>query len=300
MGLTLTLAAFTCTVQFVGGVLVWAANGERLWPILGMLAFSSAFALPFVLLALFPQYLAAMPRSGGWLHHTKVLLGFIEVGAALKFVSNADLVWQWRVLSRELVLALWAATAFLCVVYLLGRLRLGDGDTPDRVGRGRRLLAALFGALCAYLSWGLTGARLETNLESLLPPAGYGRGPQEGGDGAWIDDYDQGLATARRMGRVAFVDFSGVTCTNCRWMEQNMFPRPEVAKRLQRFVLIRVHTDLGPQAERYRQMQIARYQTASLPYYALVKPDGSTVATFDGMTRDEARFVAFLDRATGR
>ena len=152
MALTLTLAAFTCTVQFVGGALVWAANGEWLWPILGMISFSTAFAAPFVLLALFPQYLAAMPRSGGWLHHTKVVLAFIEVGAALKFISNADLVWQWQVFSRDLVLGAWAAICFLTAVYLWGRLRIADGDCPDRVSRGRRLLAVLFLVKTVYLA----------------------------------------------------------------------------------------------------------------------------------------------------
>ncbi|MBI5831767.1 MAG: thioredoxin family protein [Armatimonadetes bacterium] len=295
MGLTLTLAAFTCTVQFVGGVLVWAANGEWVWPILGMVSFSTAFAAPFVLLALFPQYLASMPRSGGWLHHTKVVLAFIEVGAALKFISNADLVWQWKVLSRELVLGSWSALCFLTAVYLWGRLRIADGDCPDRVSRGRRTLAGVFALLCVYLAWGLTGARLQSTAEALLPPAGYGRGAQAA-ETAWTTDYDVGLAKARESGQVALVDYTGVTCTNCRWMEQNMFPKPAVAQRLAKMTLIRLYTDQGDRAEQYRDMQVANYKTISLPFYAVVAPDGTTLATFDGMTRDEAAFVAFLDK----
>jgi len=295
MGLTLTLAAFTCTVQFVGGVLVWAANGEWVWPILGMISFSTAFAAPFVLLALFPQYLAAMPRSGGWLHHTKVVLAFVEVGAALKFVSNSDLVWQWQVFSRELVLASWAAICFLTAVYLWGRLRIADGDCPDRVSRGRRMLAGVFVLLCAYLAWGLTGARLQATIEALLPPAGYGRGAQSA-ESAWVEEYEVGLAKARERGQVAFVDYTGVTCTNCRWMEQNMFTKPAVAQRLAKMTLVRLYTDQGEKAEQYREMQVANYKTISLPFYAVVAPDGSTLATFDGMTKDEAAFTAFLDQ----
>ncbi len=295
MGLTLTLAAFTCTVQFVGGVLVWAANGEWLWPILGMISFSTAFAAPFVLLALFPQYLAAMPRSGGWLHHTKVVLAFIEVGAALKFISNADLVWQWQVFSRDLVLGAWAAICFLTAVYLWGRLRIADGDCPDRVSRGRRLLAVLFLVKTVYLAWGLTGAKLQTTLEALLPPSGYGRGAQSG-ESNWTGEYEVGLAKAREQGQVAFVDYTGVTCTNCRWMEQNMFPKPAVAQRLAKMTLIRLYTDQGDRAEQYRDMQVANYKTISLPFYAIVAADGTTIATFDGMTRDESAFVAFLDK----
>ncbi|MCC7492372.1 MAG: thioredoxin family protein [Fimbriimonadaceae bacterium] len=294
MGLTLTLAAFTCTVQFVGGVLVWAANGEYLWPILGMLAFSTAFALPFFLLALFPQYLATLPRSGGWLETTKITLGWIEVAAAVKFVSNADLVWGWRILSRELVLGLWAMVGLLVTLYLAGWLPMGHG--ASHIGRGRRVTAGVFAALTLWLLWGLSGARLAQDLEALLPPADYGRNPRLVAHEAWIEDLDQAKAAARAAGRPLFLDFTGVTCTNCRWMEQNVFTRPEVAERLARLTLTRLYTDTGARQREYRELQERAYQTASLPFYAVVTADGQTLATFDGLTRDPAKFVAFLDQ----
>ncbi len=296
MGLTLTLAAFTCTVQFVGGVLVWAANGQWLWPILGMLAFSLAFALPFVLLALFPQYLAALPRSGGWLETTKVVLGWIELGAAVKFISNADLVWRWLVFTRELVLALWAVCALLSALYLAGWLPMGHASPAARPSRRRWLAVGAFGLLSLWFLWGLTGAKLTALVESLLPPSDYRRGAAAGG-GEWLEDLDAALQQAAATRRLVFVDFTGVTCTNCRWMEQNLFPRAAVAARLARLVRVRLYTDTGPLQQQYRDLQVQRFQTAALPFYAILRADGTAVATFDGLTRDEAAFVAFLDQA---
>lgn len=294
MGLTLTLAAFTCNVQFVGGILVWAANGEWIWPILGMLSFSLAFASPFVLLALFPQYLASMPKSGGWLHDTKVVLAFVELGAAFKFISNADLSWQWMIFSRELVLAIWAICALGTAIYLFGRLSIAGTPAPLEVSVGKKRLGWFFVALFVWLSWGMSGAKLETNVESLLPPSEYRRGVQQGG--GWIEDLDEGLAAASARGTLALLDFTGVTCTNCRWMEQNLFIRPEIARRMSNFALVKLYTDRGERADEYRELQIERFNTVSLPFYVLMEPNGRVVATFDGMTRNEAEFAAFLDQ----
>ena len=295
MGLTLTLAAFTCTVQFVGGVLVWAANGERLWPLLGMLSFSTAFALPFFLLALFPQYLASLPKSGGWLEATKVVLGWIEVGAAFKFISNADLVWQWRIFSRELVLAGWVLCALLAALYLWGYLRQGHGPVPERLSHGRRWSGMMFLLLAGYFAWGLTGARLGTRVEALLPPAEYGRNPLYGrAEETWHQDLDKARQTARESGRNVFLDFTGVTCTNCRWMEQNIFTSPGVAEQLGKLTLARLYTDTGERMAAYQTLQTEKYETASLPFYAIETPDGTTIATFDGLTRDAGAFEAFL------
>lgn len=296
MGLTLTLAAFTCTVQFVGGVLVWAANGERLWPVMGMLAFSTAFALPFFLLALFPQYLASLPKSGGWLESTKVVLGWIEIGAALKFVSNADLVWQWRIVTRELVLAGWVICALLATLYLWRYLPQGHGPVPDRLGHGRRWTGLMFLLLAGYFAWGLTGARLGTRVEALLPPGDYSRNPAlQRGEMAWHEDLEAARAAARSAGGNVFLDFTGVTCTNCRWMEQNIFTAPAVAEALGKLTLARLYTDTGDHADVYQKLQTEKYQTASLPFYAIETPDGQTIATFDGLTRDAAAFAAFVE-----
>ncbi|MBI2301831.1 MAG: thioredoxin family protein [Armatimonadetes bacterium] len=291
MGLTLTLAAFTCTVQFVGGVLVWAANGEWIWPILGMLSFSAAFALPFVLLALFPQYLSSLPKSGGWLENTKITLGFVELAAALKFLSNADLVWQWHLLSREMVLSLWALTAFGIAVFLWGGTRLGHDEGKPVIGRGRGYTGLVFLCLSGYLLWGLNAVRLNGTLEALMPPPEYNRAVQPEVRAAvpdqtleWLDDLDAGLKQAQQDNRNVFIDFSGVTCTNCRWMEQSVFPQPEVAQRLHRFTLVRVYVDSGPRAADWRELQVKQFGNSSQPFYAILKPDGTPVATFPGLT----------------
>lgn len=298
MGLALTLAAFTCTVQFVGGVLVWAANGEWLWPILGMLSFSLAFALPFFLLALFPQYLAALPKAGGWMEAVKVTLGFIELGAAFKFLSNADLVWNWQLLTREMVLSLWSLLAALTAAYLWGKLRVNHATQPERPGRGRVVWGWLFALLAAWFAWGLTGARTSALLEAILPPPHYGRGLKASAatnnHADWLRDYDEALQVARQTGTNVFVDFTGVTCTNCRWMEQNIFILPEVTDKLEQYTKVQLYTDSGAQAQEHQQLQTDRYGTASLPFYALLTPEGETIATFDGLTRDPDAFAAFL------
>ena len=129
MAVTFTLTSFTCTVQFVGLLLVAASQGQWFWPMIGMIVFSSAFASPFFLLALFPQYLASLPKSGGWLNSTKVVMGFLEMAAAFKFISNTDLVWGWGFFSHNIVLAIWAVLMVLCGVYLLGKIRFPH-DSP--------------------------------------------------------------------------------------------------------------------------------------------------------------------------
>ena len=124
MAVTFTLTSFTCTVQFVGLLLVAASQGQWFWPMIGMIVFSSAFASPFFLLALFPQYLANLPKSGGWLNSTKVVMGFLEMAAAFKFISNTDLVWNWNLFTRDVVLGIWALIFILIGIYLIGKIKM--------------------------------------------------------------------------------------------------------------------------------------------------------------------------------
>ena len=160
MGFTFSLTSFTCTAPFVGTLLVLTAQGTWAWPILGMLAFSTAFAAPFFFLALFPQTLSALPQSGGWLNSVKVVMGFLELAAALKFLSNVDLVWQWGILSRELFIAGWVAIFLLCGMYLLGKIRLPHDSPLDAIGPLRLLASSGCLAFGLYLMTGLLGAPL--------------------------------------------------------------------------------------------------------------------------------------------
>ena len=300
MGLTFTLTSFTCTAPFVGTLLVMASQGSWKWPLLGMVAFSSVFALPFFVLALVPQLVSKLPRSGGWLNAVKVSMGFLEVAAAMKFISNVDLVWGWGIFTRDAVLATWIALGILLCLYLLGTFRLPHDSPTDRIGAWRLGAAITSLAVTVYLVTGLLGSRLG-EIEAFLPPATAGSSAERGagtlaGELPWIvNDYDEALATAARDGRLLLIDFTGYTCTNCRWMEANMFPRPEVRAELDRYVRVRLYTDgEGTLYEKHQKFQADTFGTVALPYYAVMSTDGRPLAAFPGLTRDSGEFLTFL------
>ncbi len=303
MGLTFTLTSFTCTAPFIGTLLVMAAGGDWQWPLIGMLAFSTVFAFPFFILALMPQWMAGLPRSGGWLNSVKVLMAFLEVAAAMKFISNVDLVWHWGVFTRDVVLASWVVLFVMMALYTLGLFRFAHDSDVKRVGAGRLVTSLVCGTVGLWLLTGLAGKQLG-EIEAFLPPAqpsahlAAGSGVDEP---VWVlNDYDAALAQATREGKPVFIDFTGYTCTNCRWMESNMFPREDVRQALSRFVLVRLYTDGdGEMFERQQRMQQARYQTVALPFYAIVGAGGEPISTFPGLTRDPAQFVSFLNRGAG-
>ncbi len=303
MGLTFTLTSFTCTAPFVGTLLVMAAGGNWQWPLTGMLAFSTVFALPFFLLALMPQWMALLPRSGGWLNSVKVLMAFLEVAAAMKFLSNVDLVWGWGIFTHDVVLATWVVIFVMMALYVLGQFRFAHEASVKHVGITRLAMSLLCGTIGLWLMTGLWGRPLG-ELEAFLPPPPESRGSGVSAalaatDLPWImNDYPQALARAKAEGKRVFIDFTGYTCTNCRWMEANMFPRVDVRRELSAFVLVRLYTDgEGEIFQRQQQLQQEKYQTVALPFYAVVTADGSPVANFPGLTRDAARFVEFLKRA---
>jgi thiol:disulfide interchange protein DsbD len=297
MGLTFTLTSFTCTAPFIGTLLVMAAGGAWQWPLVGMLAFSTVFALPFFVLALMPQWMARLPRSGGWLNSVKVMMAFLEVAAAMKFISNVDLVWGWGVFTRDVVLATWVVLGVLMALYVIGLFRFKHDAPVPHVGLVRLSSAILCGTLALWLLTGLFGKRLG-EIEAFLPPAPEAmvEASRAGVELPWItNDYQQALARARQEGRQVFVDFTGYTCTNCRWMEANMFTRPEVQRELRGYILVRLYTDGdGEVYQRQQQLQQTMYQTVALPFYAIVDADGRPVADFPGLTRDPAQFVEFL------
>jgi len=296
MGLAFTLTSFTCTAPFLGTLLVVAAQGDWQWPMAGMLAFSAVFALPFVALALAPRLLASLPRSGSWLVGVKATMGLLELAAAMKFISNVDLVWGWGVFTRDVVLITWIAIAAVLAFYLAGLVRLGHAPRMSRPGLGRLVATAAAGTLGVWLALGVSGRRLG-ELEAFLPPADAAHLAQ-GGELPWIvNDYEAAIAQAGATGQRILVDFTGYTCTNCRWMEANMFPRPEVALEMSRFVRVRLYTDgQGAVYESFQKMEEEMLGTVALPYYAVLEPDGQPVVAFGGLTRDAQQFVRFLQR----
>ena len=302
MALTFTLTSFTCTVQFVGLLLVRAIQGDWMWPFIGMLFFSAAFAMPFFFLALFPQYLSRMPKSGGWLNAVKVSMGFLEMAAAFKFFSNTDLVWGWDVFTRPFVLATWVVIVFLTGLYLIGKIRLPHDSETTTVGVPRLVLSIMLFSFALYMGRGLFGQPIHGLIDSYLPPASRAASasvanaetPHSGLD--WILDFDEGIAVSEMTGKPMFVNFTGYTCTNCRWMETNVLIEPEVVSRLEEFVLIELFTDGGPRHMEYQQMEIDRFGTAALPFYVILSPDSEELVRFPGLTRNTAKFIDFLDR----
>ena len=262
MAFTLALVSFSCTGPIVGSVLVKSAEGGFTGPIVAMVGFSTALALPFGLFAAFPGWLNSLPQSGGWLNTVKVTLGFLELAFALKFLSNADLVVQGHYLERELFLAIWIGIFLALALYLFGVFKFPhDSDLPHlSVGRG--MTATIVLAFVMYMIPGLWGAPLKL-LSGFPPGISYsespygihGHAPEKDDDlpetahyhghGIWqIRDYKDGLEYAKKVGKPVFLDFTGFACVNCRKMEENTWPEPGVLELLKdEFVVVSLFVD---------------------------------------------------------
>ncbi len=299
MGLTFSLASFACVGPFVGTLLAAsvAGGGGAPWarPLIGMAAFATGLALPFFLLALFPSYLKRLPRSGGWLARVKVVMGFAILAASLKYLSSVDQVLQWGFLTRERFLAAWIVLFAMAGLYLLGFVRF-EGPTPDEpMGLGRLLVGMAFLVFALSLAPGMFGGKLGA-LDAYAPVAS---GPAPGSSGSalvWMKDrYRAALDRARRERKRVFVNFTGYACTNCHWMKANMFTRPEIAAALQDFVLVELYTDGTDQVSQANQnLELSKFHTVAIPFYAILDADEKVVATFAGSTSDAKEYLAFL------
>ncbi len=315
MGVTFTLTSFTCTTAFVGSVLIYATQGDWFWAVLGMAAFATAFAAPFFLFALFPRFLQSLPKSGGWMNSVKVVLGFLELGAAFKFLSNVDLVWGWETISRNLVIVAWIGLALAAAFYLFGKFQLPLDSPVKTLSVPRMLSGVLFVALSFHLLTGLFGAPLG-ELDAWLPPdstsakvynalRGGGGTATTAANHRWIESYETAVSKAKAENKPVFLNFTGVTCTNCRWMEKNMFPDPAVQKELDKFVLAELFTDREtPEHEaadiKNAEFMAKQFNTVALPLYVVITPDGQTLARFPGSTRDRQEFVQFLQNGANK
>ncbi|GHB38628.1 protein-disulfide reductase DsbD family protein [Mongoliitalea lutea] len=267
MAFTLVLVSFSCTGPIVGSILISSAGGALVKPILGMFSFSLAFAIPFTLFAIFPEWLNSLPKSGGWLNSVKVVLGFLELALAFKFLSVADQVYHWGLLDRDIYLAIWIVIFFLLGLYLLGKIRLPHDSPLDYLSVPRLMLAIVTFVFVVYLIPGLWGAPLKA-LSGYLPPmATHDFNIMENRGGAskatslddvpkYADflhlphglqgyfDYQQALAAAKRSGKPLFIDFTGHGCVNCREMEARVWSDPQVLQRLQEdFVIVALYID---------------------------------------------------------
>ncbi|MDR1859983.1 MAG: thioredoxin family protein [Bacteroidales bacterium] len=277
MALTLVLVSFSCTGPIVGMILVNSADGQLLKPVVGMFGYSLAFALPFSLLALFPELLSRLPKSGGWLNCVKVSFGFLELALALKFLSVIDQTYHWGILDREVYLALWIVIFSLLGFYLLGKLTFMHDEKSDTVSVPRMLLATMVFAFVIYMAPGMIGAPLKA-ISGYIPPqttqdfdirqlireevkqtapgrtahpattlcdkpkySDFLRLPH-GLQGYF--DYEQGMKCARQQNKPVFIDFTGHGCTNCREMEARVWTDPRVMQHLRNdFIIIALYVD---------------------------------------------------------
>jgi thiol:disulfide interchange protein DsbD len=305
MGLTFSLTSFACIGPIVGPLLVASVQSKGAQPVLGMVAFAAGLAAPFFLLALFPSYLKALPRSGGWMSRVKVVLGFVVLAVMLKYVSNVDQVLQTHWLTRERFLAGWIVLFALAGLYLLGLLAMEGIRRDESLGVGRTLVGAAFLIFAVSLVPGLFGQRLG-DLDALIPEA------TNGGSGAvngvastgaanyFKNDLDGALKLAREQKKLVLVNFTGYACTNCHWMKANMFTRPEIRAVVEQMVFVDLYTDgTDAESEKNQKFEDQSFGTASIPFYALMDGDRKVLATFPQLTRNPQEFLAFLESGRG-
>lgn len=315
MALALAIVSFSCTGPIVGTLLVESASKGGIAPIVGMLGFSSALALPFMLFAMFPGWMNSLPKSGGWLNTVKVSLGFLELALAFKFLSNADLVLQLHWFERETFLAIWIAIFGTWGIYLLGKITLPHDSPLSHISVGRLYMALIVLSFTFYMIPGLWGAPLKL-ISAFPPPETYSESPNGVGgssvvsneklpDGAEIGphklvlftDYDKGMAYAKEVKKPVLLDFTGHACVNCRKMENNVWSDERVLKILKdEVVLISLFADdkrplpkneqhisesTGSEIEtigdKWTDFMISKYKTNTQPLYVLVDLEGNNL-----------------------
>jgi thiol:disulfide interchange protein DsbD len=312
MGMVFSLTAFTCTVPFIDLVGKISAGGEWFRPIIGMGVYSAVFALPFFLLALFPSSLTRLPKSGAWMNNIKVVFGFVELAFAVSYFARVDSLAGLDILSREAVLSIWAGCSLLITLYVLGVYRMQLDGNPGHIGGMRAILAVVFASLTLYIFDGIKSSSVgplepfvyvessNTNVSAAGATSEMGRsgGQNELYNGQWLDDLDSALAIAKKINKPVFIDFTGISCTNCRWMEKNMFPKPEIRALMQQMVLVRAYTDRRhvSQDKKYQEMQEQRFHSTLLPLYVLLTPNDTFIAS-STYTPSTQEFASFLKKA---
>lgn len=339
MGVTTVLVSFSCTGPIVGSLLIEAAGGEVLKPILGMFFFSLAFALPFTILAIFPGMLKNLPKSGGWLNSVKVVLGFFVLAFGMKFLSNMDQSYHIGIFSREAYLSIWLVISVMLGLYLLGKIKFAHDSDAPYVSVPRLVMAMASFVFALYLLTGIFGADLKT-ISSLIPPKSASvfhfsdgnRAPSIAdnqstycGPGKYDDlfelpldlkgyfNYEDGIACAKAKNKPVFLDFTGHFCSNCKQMENQVWPDPEVLKILRdEYVIISLYTDDKSKLEESewvkdkegkllktlgdinKNFEVSRFSTLATPWYVLLDPDGNELVPAMGKNLDPVGFADFL------
>ncbi len=340
MALALAIVSFSCTGPIVGTLLVESASKGGLAPIVGMLGFSSALALPFMLFAMFPGWMNTLPKSGGWLNTVKVSLGFLELALAFKFLSNADLVVQAHLLEREVFLGIWIAIFGTWALNLFGKLTLPHDSPMSHLSIGRLFMAIFVTIFTIYLIPGLWGAPLKI-ISGFPPPMTYSESPNGIGTSSsntttTIDlpehahsgphgiiafhDYEDGVAYAKIVGKPILLDFTGHACVNCRKMEDFVWSKPEILYLLKdKVVLISLYVDdkreLPKEAQyvsketgkeivtignKWSDYQITRYKNNAQPYYVILNSDGEDISKPIGYTPDATEYKKWLEEGIAK
>ena len=316
MAFTLSLVSFSCTGPIIGFLLVEVSTtGSIVAPAIGMLGFAIALALPFTLFAMFPSWLKSMPKSGGWMNVIKVVLGFLELAFALKFLSVADMAYGWRLLDRETFLALWIAIFGLLGIYLLGGIKFPHDDDERKVSVPRFFLGLISLAFTIYMVPGLFGAPLKA-ISAFAPPSStqdfnlY----KEDEVHAKFTDYDEGMAYAKQVGKPVMVDFTGWGCVNCREMESKVWIDPKVRELLtEDYVLISLYVDekeklperitveengqtriLRTVGDKWSYLQRVKFGANAQPFYVLLDNEGKPLNGSYSHDEDVDKYVKFL------
>ncbi len=334
MAFTLVLVSFSCTAPIVGAAAILSSQGDFIKPVLAMISFSTAFALPFVLFAMSPKLLQSLPKSGGWLNTVKVVLGFLEIALALKFLSIPDQTYHWGILSRPVYLVIWIVIFALTALNILGVFRMPHDSKLNKIGIGRWALAFLFLGFSGYLVTGLMKNPL-TTISGLLPPeeqktvaevktvtlAPDGSNPRfnnifhlpHGLKGFF--DFKEAVAYSQKVKKPIFIDFTGHGCVNCREMEAKVWADTSIQRRLQNdYVLVALYVDDKTElpknewyiskddkqekttvGEQNFDFQIVKYNSNSQPHYCLVRADGSVIIKPRDYNLDIPAFAKFLD-----
>lgn len=315
MSFTLVLVSFSCTGPIIGTLLVQAASmGTAIGPAIGMFGFALALSIPFSLFAIFPNMLQNMPKSGGWLNSVKVVLGFLELALALKFLSVADLAYGWRILDREVFIVLWIVIFALLGFYLLGKIKFSHDSDLKYVSVPRLFMAIISLAFAVYMVPGLWGAPLKA-ISAFAPPL-YTQdfNLYKNEVHAAFDNYDAGMAYARQTNKPVIIDFSGYGCVNCRKMEASVWTDPEVKRILENdYVLITLMVDdktklpqtieiqengktrkLKTIGDKWSYLQRSKFGANAQPFYILLDGDGQPLGPSYAFNEDVSQYLQFL------
>lgn len=318
MAFTLALVSFSCTGPIIGTLLVEAAaTSNFISPAIGMFGFALALAFPFSIFAMFPTMLKSMPKSGGWMNTVKVVLGFLELALALKFLSVADLAYGWRILDREVFLALWIVIFALLGVYLLGKLTFPHDDKVEKVGVTRFMLACISLAFSVYMLPGLWGAPLKS-ISAFAPPIStQDFSLYEGDVQAQVDDYEEGMKLAKQLGKPVLLDFSGYGCVNCRKLEGAVWTDSNVKNTIDNdFVLITLMVDekralpepikvtekdgttrtLRTYGDKWSYLQRSKFGANAQPFHVIVDNNGKPLAPAFVYKEDVDAYKRFLNQ----